>query len=76
VPLAVSDLSLYFISALTPILIVQLLNLRDLCAKTPDFFTKNCEMIHDTSITSMPGRVSLAVSSEGMARNTAREIDE
>lgn len=48
--LAVVDLSLYFISVLTPIPIVQLLNLSDLGAETPNFFAKHCEMIHTTSI--------------------------
>jgi len=41
-PLAVSDLSLCFVVALTPILIVQFLKVCDLGAETPDFFTKNC----------------------------------
>ena len=41
-PLAVSDLSLCFVVALTPIPIVQFLKVCDLGAETPDFFTKNC----------------------------------
>lgn len=41
-PLAVSDLSLCFVVALTPILIVQFLKVCDFGAETPDFFTKNC----------------------------------
>jgi len=54
VPLAVIDLSLYFISVLTPVSIVQLSNLRDLGAETPNFFAKHCEMIHTTSIAFRP----------------------
>jgi hypothetical protein len=34
------------ISALTPILVVQLLNLGDLGAKAFNLFTKRCELIH------------------------------
>ena len=41
-PLAVSDLSLCFVVALTPILIVQSLKVCDLGAETPNFFTKDC----------------------------------
>ena len=49
-PLAVIDLSLYVISVLTPITIVQLLNLRDFGAQTSNFFAKHCQMIHTNSI--------------------------
>jgi hypothetical protein len=41
-PLAVSDLSLCFVVALTPILLIQLLKLNDLGAETPDLFAKDC----------------------------------
>jgi len=41
-PLAVSDLRLDFIDPRTPVLIVQLFNLSDLCAETSNFFTKDC----------------------------------
>ena len=44
------DLSLYVISVLTPITIVQLLNLRDFGAQTSNFFAKHCQMIHTNSI--------------------------
>jgi len=46
-PLAVSDLCLCIISALTSILVVQLLKLCDLGAETSDFFAKHCEVIHN-----------------------------
>lgn len=49
-PLAVIDLSLYFISVFPSIPIVQLLNLSDLGAETSNFFAKHCEMIHTPSI--------------------------
>jgi hypothetical protein len=45
-PLAVSDLSQRFISALPPILVVQFLKVSDLVAETPDLFPKHCKMIH------------------------------
>ncbi len=45
-PLAVSDLRLCFISALTPILVIQFLKVSDLNAETPDLFPKHCQMIH------------------------------
>jgi hypothetical protein len=41
-PLAVSHLSLWFVVALTPILIVQSLKVCDLSAETLNFFTKDC----------------------------------
>jgi hypothetical protein len=41
-PPAVSDLSLCFVVALPPILIVQFLKVCDLGAETPNFFTKDC----------------------------------
>ncbi len=41
-----SDLGLWFISALTSILIVQLLNLSDLGTEISNFVAKDCEMIH------------------------------
>ena len=49
-PLAVSKLSPGFIVALTPILVVQILKVCDLCAETPNLFPKHCEMIHDIRI--------------------------
>ena len=48
-PLAMSDLSLRFISTTTPrkpILVVQLLKVCDLVAETPDLFAKDFEVIH------------------------------
>jgi hypothetical protein len=39
VPLAVSDLSLCVRMGLTPVLVIQLLKVRDLGTKPPDFFT-------------------------------------
>jgi len=48
------DLSLYVISVLTPITIVQLLNLRDFGAQTSNFFAKHCQMIHTNSIAFRP----------------------
>jgi hypothetical protein len=45
-PLAVSDLSICFIFAVTPILLVQVLNLGNLLAKTPDLFPQDFEVIH------------------------------
>ena len=39
VPLAVSDLSLCVRAGLTPVLVIQLLKVRDLGTKPPDFFT-------------------------------------
>jgi hypothetical protein len=39
VPLAVRDLSLCVRVGLTPILVIQLLKVRDLGTKPPDFFT-------------------------------------
>ena len=47
-PLAVRDLSIWVISALTPILLVQFLNLRNLHSETPDLFPQNFEVIHMT----------------------------
>jgi len=44
-PLAVSNLSLYFVAALTPrtsILGVQISKVRDLGAETPNLFAKHC----------------------------------
>ncbi len=69
VPLAVSNLRLDFISARTSILIVQLLNLSDLGAETSDFFTKNCEMIHNISIASSPIACRLPVRQKEWRRN-------
>jgi hypothetical protein len=46
-PLTMSDLSLCFISALTSILVVQLLKLGDFGAETSYLFTKHCEVIHN-----------------------------
>lgn len=40
-PLAVSNLSLRFMSAYTSILVIHLLNLRDLGAETTDLFPKH-----------------------------------
>jgi hypothetical protein len=40
-PLAVSNLSLRFVSAFTSILVIHLLNLRDLGAETTDLFPKD-----------------------------------
>jgi len=54
-PLAVCHLSLGLIPALTPILLIQLLQLSDLEAKPPDLFPKHRDVIHTTSI-SYPGR--------------------
>ncbi len=45
-PLAMSDVSLCFVAALTPVLLVQLLKVRDLSTETPDLFTKHCQVIH------------------------------
>ena len=45
-PPAVSDMSSWLISVLTPILLVQLLNLSNLHSETPDLFPKNFEVIH------------------------------
>ena len=41
-PLAVGDLSLCFIAAVTPILVIQLLKVCDLVAEMPDLFAKHC----------------------------------
>jgi hypothetical protein len=41
-PLAVSDLSLRFVSSLTSVLIVQLLKVCNLGAETPNLFPKHC----------------------------------
>jgi hypothetical protein len=46
IPLAVSDMSTWLISALTAILLVQLLNLSNLHSETPDLFPQNFEVIH------------------------------
>jgi len=45
-PLAVSDLSLGFISALTAVLLVQFLKLCDLSAEIPNLFAKHCQVVH------------------------------
>ena len=45
-PLTVSDLSLWFMSAFTSVLIVQLLNLSDLSAETRNLFSKYSQVIH------------------------------
>jgi hypothetical protein len=50
-PLAVSDLCRRFMVRLTPILVIQFLNVSDLNAEARNFFTKHCEMIHDIRIT-------------------------
>jgi len=44
-PLAVSNLSLCFVVALMSILVVQLVELRDLVAETPDLFAKDFNVI-------------------------------
>ena len=41
-PLAVSDLSLGFVSSFTSILVVQLLKAGNLSTKTPNLFSKYC----------------------------------
>jgi len=41
-PLAVSDLSLGFVSSFTSILVVQLLKVGNLGAETPNLFSKYC----------------------------------
>lgn len=46
--LAVSDLGFGVVAAAKAILLIQLLNVGDLVAKTPNFFTKNIQMIHAT----------------------------
>lgn len=53
-PLAVNDMRLGFISALTPILLVEFMKLCDLGAEIPNLFAKDCEMIHSISIASRP----------------------
>lgn len=45
-PLAVSDLSLCFISASTPILFTQRSKVGDLLAQAPHLFAKDFEVIH------------------------------
>jgi hypothetical protein len=37
-------------SAFAPILVIQVLKVCDLGAETPNFFTKDCEMIHNSRI--------------------------
>ena len=49
-PLTVSDLSLWFISTSKPKSVVQLLNLSDLGAETPNLFAKHFEVIHTVRI--------------------------
>lgn len=46
--LAVSDLSFRAVAAAKAILLIQLLNMGDFVAKTPNFFSKNIQMIHAT----------------------------
>jgi hypothetical protein len=41
-PLAMSNLSLCFVSAFTPILVIQLLKMSDLDAETPNLFPEHC----------------------------------
>jgi hypothetical protein len=41
-PLAMCDLGLRFISALTPIFVIQFLQVSDLDAETADLFPKDC----------------------------------
>jgi hypothetical protein len=45
-PLAVGDLSLCFVAPMTPILVIQLLQVCNLSAQTPDLFAKHCQVIH------------------------------
>jgi hypothetical protein len=45
-PLAVSDLSLGFVAAFPPVLLVQLLKLRDLGSEKRDLVAKHFQMIH------------------------------
>ena len=45
-PLAVSDLSLGFIAAFPPVLLVQLLKFRDLRPEKRDLVAKHFQMIH------------------------------
>jgi hypothetical protein len=40
-PLAMSDLGLYFIAALLPILVIQFLKVSNLSPKTPNLFPKH-----------------------------------
>lgn len=49
-PLAMRDVSIGFISVLTPILLVRRLNLSNLHPETPDLFPENFEVIHTTRI--------------------------
>jgi hypothetical protein len=49
-PLAMRDVSIRLISDLTPILLVQLVNLSNLHPETPDLFPKNFKVIHTTRI--------------------------
>ncbi len=44
------DVSIGLISLLTPVLLVQRLNLSNLHPETPNLFPQNLKMIHSTSI--------------------------
>ena len=55
-PLAVSDLGLGYIRVSEPILLIQLLNVSDLRAETPYFFSKNFKMIHPNRIAHLVGK--------------------
>jgi len=60
-PLAVSDLSLGFISALTAVLLVQFLKLCDLSAEIPNLFAKHCQVVHIVKI-NICARLSVSAS--------------
>ena len=47
VPLAVSDLRLGFVAALTPVPVVQFLKVRDLGTESRNLFAKHCQVIHN-----------------------------
>jgi hypothetical protein len=66
VPLAVSDLSISVVPALTPIPFVQILNLSYLPTEMPDLLAQNFEVIHITRIAHLD---CLSV-----GRQTVREI--
>ena len=57
-PLAVRNLSLRFVSAVTPVLGVQHLEVRDLLTEPRNLFAKNCQVIHTVRITSRRNRVT------------------